>query len=90
MSKDIVTAPSPKKSGADVSFFFEGHEPSVAVSDEPVSNTGNLGFEDNIILEIVQLLANTGRSFDLADATANILGCFGGLLIFYLILIIFQ
>jgi len=38
-----------------------------------------------IILEILQLLLATGRSFDITDAIANILGCFGGLLIFYLI-----
>ncbi len=51
----------------------------------PLRISMGIGIAYSIILEIVQLLANTGRSFDLADATANILGCFGGLLIFYLI-----
>lgn len=38
-----------------------------------------------IILELLQLFISTTRSFDGTDALANILGCFGGLLIFYLI-----
>lgn len=38
-----------------------------------------------LVLEILQLLLASGRSFDFTDALANILGCFGGLLIFYLI-----
>ncbi len=51
----------------------------------PFRTSMGIGIGYSIMLEIVQLLANTGRSFDSADAMANILGCFGGLLIFYLI-----
>lgn len=51
----------------------------------PIRISMIIGLVYAIILEVLQLVMSSGRSFDLSDALANIIGCFGGLLIFYLI-----